>query len=164
MSVRHTAPLLISGAEECQLVSRQARQYSPVPATPQPLTQLWCPPAVNKLAVVLRHGAARAAALSDKIDESVFGDAVQLLQRSPEHERVHTPNTKTSLQQKINKAATGGICDEDGEGEARGRQVNGDERGRNRYCRNAVEVEIEQRKNITGSGGGKFQSVRKAMK
>ena len=119
MSVRHTAPLLISGAEKCQLVSLQARQYSPVPATPQPLTQLWCPPAVNKLAVVLRHSAARAEALCGKIDESVFGDAVQLLQRSPVHERVHTPNTTAELQRRINKAASGGICDEDREGEDR---------------------------------------------
>ena len=138
MSVHPTAPLLILGAEESQLMSRQARHYSPVPATPQPLTELWCPPAVDKLAVVLRQSAARAAALCDKIDESVFGDAVQLLQRSPVHERVHTPSTSDNLQQKINKAATGGICDEDGEGEARRRQINGDERGRNRYCRSAV--------------------------
>ena len=137
-SVRHTTPLLILGAEESQLTSRQARHYSPVPATPQPLTQLWCPPTVDKLAVVLRHGAARAAAFYDKIDESVFGDAVQLLQRSPEQERVHTPSTTTNLQQKINKAATGGICDEDGKGEARRRQINGDERALNRYCRSAV--------------------------
>ena len=136
--MRHTAPLLISGAEECHSVSRQARQYSPVPTTPQPLTQLWCPPAVNKLAVILRHGAARAAALCAKIDESVFGDVVQLLQRSPVHERVHTPSTSENFQQKINKAATGGICDEDGEGEVRRRQINGDERGRYRHCRSAV--------------------------
>ena len=138
MSVCHTAPLLILGAEECQFLSRRARQYSPVPATPQPLTQLWCPPAVDKLAVVLRHGTARAAALSGKIDESVFGDAVQLLQRTPEQERVHTPSTSTKLQQKIEKAATGGICDEDGEGEVRRRQINGDERAQNRYCSSAM--------------------------
>ena len=122
----------------CRRKSISVSSSTTVFATPQPLTQLWFPPAVNKLAVVLRHGAARAAALCDKIDESIFGDAVQLLQRSPEHERVHTPSTSTNLQNKMNKAATGGICDEDGEGEARRKQVNVDERGRNRYCRSGL--------------------------